>query len=80
VRTGRNHPIHFGRAVLIMNPELERRIDAQDAWTFRECLALAAEFDTKTRLVVALVMMKGKRYSDTDTGGSFAAGADERTG
>ncbi|MEZ5561034.1 MAG: hypothetical protein R3E86_21135 [Pseudomonadales bacterium] len=54
-----------------MNIELEKRIDAQDAWTFRECLALASEFNTKTRFVVALVMMKGKRYSDG--GASFAA-------
>ena len=58
-----------------MNAELERRIDARDAWTFPECLGLAAEFNTKVRLVVALVMMKGKRYSDGDAGGDFAAGA-----
>lgn len=57
-----------------MSPELVRRVEAQEAWTFRECLGLAAEFNTKVRLVVALVMMKGKRYSDGEAGGSFAAG------
>jgi hypothetical protein len=58
----------------MLNAELVRRIEAQEAWTFQECLGLAAEFGTKVRLVVALVMMKGKRYSDGDAGGSFAAG------
>jgi len=58
----------------MLNPELVRRIEAQEAWTFQQCLGLAAEFNTKVRLVVALVMMKGKRYSDGEAGGSFAAG------
>jgi len=57
-----------------VSPELVRRIEAQDTWTFRECLGLAAEFNTKVRLVVALVMMKGKQYCDGEAGGSFAAG------
>jgi hypothetical protein len=64
---------------MTVSPELLRRIEAQEAWTFRECLGLAAEFNTKVRLVVALVMMKGKRYSDGEAGSSFATG-DRATG
>ena len=62
-----------------MNAELERRIESQDAWTFRECLGLAAEFDVKVRMVVALVMAKGKHYTDGEPGGSFSAGSTTET-
>lgn len=31
--------------------ELEQRIAAKDAWTFKECLGLAVEFSVKTREV-----------------------------
>jgi len=47
-----------------MDEELEKRIDAQDVWTFRECVGLAVDFGMKTRMVIALVLMKGKEYVD----------------
>jgi len=46
--------------------ELEQRIAAQDTWTFRECLALADEFKMKTRMVIALILARGKNYVDQD--------------
>lgn len=45
-----------------MTQSLEQRIDAQEQWTFRECLGLAAEFDVKTRMVVVMVLARGKSY------------------
>jgi hypothetical protein len=45
-----------------MTQSLEERIDAQEQWSFRECLGLAAEFDVKTRMVVVLVLARGKHY------------------
>ena len=51
-----------------MNKELEKRIDEQDTWTFKECLALAAEFNIKTRYVVVMVMARGKNYVDGNLG------------
>lgn len=56
-----------------MNPKLLDRIDAQATWTFRECLALGLEFNVKTRMVIAMVMMRGKQYTDSDAGGSFTS-------
>jgi hypothetical protein len=50
----------------VMNNELERRINEKDQWTFRECLGLASEFQTKTRFVVAMVLAQGKNYLDGD--------------
>jgi len=50
-----------------MNEELEKRIDAQEVWTFRECLGLAVDFGIKTRMVIALVLMKGKQYVDQES-------------
>ena len=47
-----------------MNQALNDRINEQDVWTFRECLALAAEFNMKTRVVIALILMQGKEYID----------------
>ena len=52
----------------VIQEEIERRIAAQDTWTFKECLALAAEFNLKTRHVVALVMARGKNYVDGNLG------------
>lgn len=49
-----------------MNPEIERRIDARESWTHRECIGLAAEFSTKPRYVIALVHARGKRYIDNE--------------
>lgn len=45
-----------------MTQSLEERIDAQEQWTFRECLGLAADFDVRTRMVVVTVLARGKRY------------------
>jgi len=45
--------------------ELEQRIAAKDAWTFKECLGLAVEFSVKTRMVILLVLAQGKTYTDT---------------
>ncbi|MDG2072639.1 MAG: hypothetical protein P8J55_13170 [Pseudomonadales bacterium] len=39
--------------------------DAKNAWTFKECLGLAAEFNVKTRMVILLVLAQGKTYTDT---------------
>jgi len=50
-----------------MNPQLLNRIDTQAIWTFRECLALGLEFNVKTRMVIAMVLMRGKQYRDSDT-------------
>ena len=47
-----------------MSQTLEERIDAQEQWTFRECLGLAAEFNVKTRMVVVTVLARGKGYSE----------------
>ena len=47
-----------------MNKELERRIDEKEEWTFKECLGLAADFNLKTRLVVTMVLARGKNYVD----------------
>ncbi len=46
--------------------ELEERIASQETWTFRECLALAAEFNMKTRMVIALILARGKTYIDQE--------------
>ena len=43
---------------------LQEKIEQQDAWTFKECLALAAEYNTKVRVVVVTVLACGKRYID----------------
>ena len=51
-----------------MNPKLLERIRSQDAWTFRECLGLASEFNLKTRMVIIMVMAQGKIYVDGDLG------------
>ena len=55
-----------------MNPRLEERIEAHDTWTFQECVGLAAEFNMKTRAVIALVMMKGKTYVDNEDSASLS--------
>ena len=47
-----------------MNPELEKRIDAKDTWSFRECVGLASEFNLKPRYVIAFILSKGKNYID----------------
>lgn len=47
-----------------MGMSLEERIDQQDSWTFRECLALASELNMKVRVVVVTVLARGKRYID----------------
>ena len=46
--------------------ELEDRIAAKDSWSFKECLALAAEFGVKTRMVILLVHSHGKTYIDSE--------------
>ena len=51
-----------------MNQELLQRIDAQDTWTFKECLGLAAEFNMKTRFVIVTVLSRGKNYVDGNLG------------
>ncbi len=43
---------------------LEERIDAQEQWTFRECVGLASEFQVRTRMVVVTVLARGKSYSE----------------
>lgn len=43
---------------------LEERIDAQEQWTFRECVGLASEFQVRTRMVVVTVLARGKGYSE----------------
>jgi hypothetical protein len=50
-----------------MYEELEKRIDEQEVWTFRECLGLAVDFGLKTRMVIAQVLMQGKEYVDHET-------------
>ena len=57
-----------------MDPELKTRIESRETWTFPECLALASEFGLKTRFVVAMVMMLGRRYVDGEAGSFTAAG------
>ena len=52
----------------LIQEELEKRIAGQETWTFKECLALAAEYNLKTRFVVALVMARGKNYVDGNLG------------
>ena len=47
-----------------MNPELEKRIDDKDDWTFPECVGLASEFSMKTRAAIAYVIIQGKNYID----------------
>ena len=46
--------------------EIEERIAAQDSWSFKECLALAAEFGVKTRMVILMVHSQGKTYIDRE--------------
>ena len=50
-----------------MYDELFRRIDSQEVWTFRDCLGLASDMNMKTRIVIAMVHQRGKRYQDTET-------------
>ncbi len=50
----------------MLNPELTARIEAEPCWTFRQCAGLAAEFGIKPRVVIAMVMMLGKEYRDTE--------------
>ena len=45
---------------------LEERIDAQDVWTFAECLGLAADYGAKVRMVIASVYARGKTYVERD--------------
>ena len=52
---------------MTMNPALEARIETKEVWTFKECLGLAAEFNTKTRFVIAMVLAQGKNYIDGET-------------
>ena len=47
-----------------MRPTLEARIDAQDSWTFHECLGLSAEYNIKVRAIIAMVYVRGKVYVD----------------
>ena len=54
------------RTIGMNQSELEKRIASQDTWTFRECLALAAEFNMKTRMVIALILARGKQYVDQE--------------
>ncbi|MDP6376586.1 MAG: hypothetical protein QF921_09235 [Pseudomonadales bacterium] len=49
-----------------MKDELEKRILEKEVWTFKECLALAADLKLKTRFVVAAVLAAGKDYIDGD--------------
>jgi hypothetical protein len=51
-----------------MEPTLEERIDEKDIWTFRECLGLASEFNVKVRMVVVIVLARGKNYVDGNVG------------
>jgi len=51
-----------------MNEELNKRIDQQETWTFKECLGLAAEFNMKTRFVIVAVLARGKNYVDGNLG------------
>ena len=46
--------------------ELEERIAAKDSWSFKECLALAAEYGVKTRMVILMVHSNGKTYIDRE--------------
>ena len=63
--TNRPKPAREGNArVALMNDELEKRIQEQDDWTFKECLGLAAEFNLKTRAVILTVLANGKNYID----------------
>ncbi len=61
-----------------MDPELKTRIESQDVWTFPECLALAAEFGTKPRFIVAMIMMLGRNYVDGKSG-SYSNGSEAGT-
>ena len=45
-----------------MNPELIKRINAREVWTFQDCLGLGAEFNVKPRFVITLVLAQGKQY------------------
>ena len=49
-----------------MTQSLEERIDAQERWTFRECVGLASEFGLRTRMVVVTVLARGKDYGEQD--------------
>ena len=53
-----------------MNPEVVKRIEAQERWTFPECVGLASEFGMKTRAVIVAVMMYGKTYVEDPSGAS----------
>lgn len=50
-----------------MTQTLEERIDAQDRWTFRECVGLASEFGLRTRMVVVTVLARGKDYVEKES-------------
>ena len=39
---------------------------AKDSWSFKECLALAAEYGVKTRMVILMVHSHGKTYIDRE--------------
>ncbi|MEE2785123.1 MAG: hypothetical protein VYE04_17295 [Pseudomonadota bacterium] len=47
-----------------INPELVRKINEQEAWTFQEVLGLAADFNMKPRFVIAFILANGKNYID----------------
>ena len=47
-----------------MELTIEERIDQQDSWSFRQCLGLASDFDVKVRMVVVMVLARGKNYVD----------------
>ena len=51
-----------------MNKNIEERIRSQSVWTFRECVGLAAEFNLKTRAVIAMVYACGREYLDYEAG------------
>ena len=51
-----------------MQEELEERIRGQEVWTFKECVGLAAEYNLKTRFVIAMVLATGKDYVDVEPG------------
>ena len=60
----RLHLRAISSSIVVMYEELEKRIDEQEVWTFRECLGLAVDFGLKTRMVIAQVLMQGKEYVD----------------
>ena len=53
-----------------MNPEVVKRIEAQERWTFQDCVGLASEFGIKTRAVIVAVMMYGKTYVEDPSAAS----------